>query len=69
MDSVPSSDGRIPVKPQTMPREEHEFRAQSPDGQARELGLGKKSESLAQLGSNEETNIAVEKKNLQDSQT
>lgn len=36
---------------------------------ARGLGLGKKSESLAQLGSNEETNIAVEKKNLQDSQT
>lgn len=52
-----------------MPGEEHEFGAQSPDGQARGLGLGKKSESLAQLGSNEETNIAVEKKNLQDSQT
>lgn len=49
------------------PGVEHEFREQSPGGQARELGLGKKPESFAQLESNEETHIPVEKRNLQDS--
>lgn len=57
MESVPSSKGRLAMKQLDMPGVKHELRTQRLESQARELGLGRKPESSAQLGSNAGTKL------------